>query len=283
MSMGLSPTQTNELFESEGVKPAGGPISDNQLDKITAIAKETGPLHVTDVAFFRALGFSAVKAIDLDPSEGAEVILDLNKDVPRKLLGTCDLLVDGSTLDNLFDPITALRNAVRLLSAHGRLCMSVQGNYSLSFNGIPYLIMTPIWLYDYFVANRFEECSIYASIWNPDEGRQTTYVLNHENATRRWGLGLMRPVIVDLHLQISVFCRRGPRSTFDRNPQQHVYRGEAEWLDYERTVRGYMALDIAPHVRSTFPMMFHVVPSGWNVVLPNGAVLNPESGSYVRN
>ena len=50
-TMGRSPRQANELFESEGVKPAGGPIGDDELDTTTAFAKQMGDSFVSDVAF----------------------------------------------------------------------------------------------------------------------------------------------------------------------------------------------------------------------------------------
>jgi hypothetical protein len=50
--------------------------------------------------------------------------------VPPQLRGTCDFLVDGSTLDNVFDPISTLRNAVKLLKPDGRLYLSNLGNCS---------------------------------------------------------------------------------------------------------------------------------------------------------
>ncbi len=51
----------------------------------------------------RMLNFSEVKAVDVSDFEGAEVIINLNKPLPNHLESTCDLLVDGSTLDNIFD------------------------------------------------------------------------------------------------------------------------------------------------------------------------------------
>jgi hypothetical protein len=168
-----------------------------------------------------------------------------------------------------------------LLKPEGRVWLSIQGNYSPQFNGIPYLIITPIWIYDLFVANRFAECQVYCTIWT--ENRNTTYILNHEHATRKWGLGLIKPITSEFHLQLSVFARRDPNSTIDAIPNQHVYRSETEWQSYEATVASFIALDRPPHTYSTFPVARHSVPPGWYLVLPDGSVENPESGRIERS
>jgi 2-polyprenyl-3-methyl-5-hydroxy-6-metoxy-1,4-benzoquinol methylase len=65
-----------------------------------------------------------VKAVDVSPYEGAEVIHDLNQPLPDRLRGTADFIVDGSVLDNVFDPATGLRNLTEMLRPGGRLLMS---------------------------------------------------------------------------------------------------------------------------------------------------------------
>jgi hypothetical protein len=280
-TMGFSPSATNQRFRDLGLDPVGGYASEHDVDDVTSYTRELSFRPIRDTTFFRMLGFHDTKAIDISDFEGAEIILDLNKEIPDELAGTCDLLVDGSTLDNLFDPVNALHNTLKLLGPEGRVCLSIQGNYSTHFTGIPYLIITPIWIYDFFVANRFADCQVYCTIWT--ENGQSTYTLNHEHATRRWGRGLVKPVISEFHMQISVFARRDRNSTFDTMPNQHVYRSETEWQSYEATVASFMAINRAPHMHSTLPVARHVVPPcGWYLVLPDGAVENPENGKIVR-
>ncbi len=279
-TMSLAPHMTNDLFKTMNLSPVGGPSCEDQVDRVTAYSGQLPFAPIRDVEFFRMLGFNTVKAIDISDFEGAEIILDLNQQIPSHLIGTCDLLVDGSTLDNLFDPVTALRNATRLLKPNGRICISAQGNYSRHFTGIPYLIMTPIWIYDYFVANRFINCEAYVSIWA--DGSQSTYRLNHEHATRKWGLGLVKPVLSEFHLQLCIFAERDANSTCDRNPNQHVYRDASEWSGYERTVSNFLAHDRKPHMRSFAPDREHDVPPGWYQVLADWSVLNPETRQFVR-
>ena len=142
-TMDLSPEGTNELFKGLNLSPAGGLAQPDWVDTVTSAAgSKENPIR--DVDFFKMVGFSEVKAIDVSGFEGAELILDLNGDIPPILKETCDFLVDGSLLDNIFDPISGLRTAVKLLRPNGRLYLSNAGNHSVHIGGIPYLIFTPI-------------------------------------------------------------------------------------------------------------------------------------------
>src|SRR5690349_9414278 len=93
-----------------------------EVDRTTVNRNLAGEL-ATDRSIFRALGLPAerIKALDVSPYEGAEVIHDLNQPIPANLRGCADFIVDGSTLDNVFDPAMALRNYAELLRPGGRL------------------------------------------------------------------------------------------------------------------------------------------------------------------
>ena len=70
---------------------------------------------VTDRSIFHALGIDGVKALDASAYEGAEIVHDLNRPLPDNLKAMADFIVDGSTLDNVFDPAMTLRNYAQLL------------------------------------------------------------------------------------------------------------------------------------------------------------------------
>ena len=48
---------------------------------------------------------------------------------------------------------------------------------------------------------------------------------------------------------LTVYAEKGRRSTWDKTPTQHAYRGEEDWARYSRIVEGYMAQD-RPHLAS---------------------------------
>jgi hypothetical protein len=62
-----------------------------------------------------------IQALDRSDYEGANVIHDLNLPVTDRLKGIADLIVDGSTLDNTFNPALTLKNYCDMLRPGGRL------------------------------------------------------------------------------------------------------------------------------------------------------------------
>lgn len=234
-TLALTPAKIDILFESLGAKPAAYGM--RQADTVTLESNYRSNKPVRDIDFFGMLGFAEVKAIDVSSFEGAEITLDLNEDVPPQLVGTCDFLVDGSTLDNVFDPVSALRNAVKLLKPDGRIYLSNLGNYSPHHGGIPYLMFTPIWFYDFFAVNKFADCQVCMIIYESD--RIKTLVLDHQETARQ--SELVKPPLSEYPIAIAVFAERGPESTWHKTPTQHAYRADAEWNAFESAAHGFAA------------------------------------------
>jgi SAM-dependent methyltransferase len=269
-TMGLSPEGTNALFMALDLSPAGGPAQPDRVDTVTSGAEYLRDKPIRDVDFFKMAGFSEVKAIDVSGFEGAEIILDLNADIPVNLHGTCDLLVDGSLLDNVFDPISGLRNAIKLLRANGRLYLSNAGNYSPHIGGIPYLMFNPMWFYDYFCINEFADCQVYVTVYEPNG--QLTFFLGYEYTLRGWGNGLIKPIVSEYPIQISVFAERNDKSTWHRTPTQHVYRSDAEWDNYEAIVRSFIERGRPLLMRSKGTTVSQTPSTGWLLCLPDGTL-----------
>ena len=269
-TMDLSPEGTNALFAALNLSPAGGPAQPEQVDTLTSAAQYLQEKPIRDIDFFKMAGFTEVKAIDVSGFEGAEIILDLNAEMPLTLSGTCDFLVDGSLLDNVFDPIAALRNAVKLLRPNGRLYMSNAGNYSAHIGGIPYVIFTPIWFYDYFCMNGFLDCQIYVTVYEPNG--QLTFFLGYEYTLRKWDNGYIKPIVSEYPIQISVFAERDEKSTWHRTPTQHAYRSDVEWDNYEATVRSFIKRGRPSLMRSKATTVSQTPPPGWLLCLPDGTL-----------
>jgi hypothetical protein len=78
--------------------------------------------------FFRALGAQAVDALDASGFEGARFVHDLNLPIPESWRATCDVVVDGGTLEHIFQFPTALKNAMELVKPGGRLFIQTCAN-----------------------------------------------------------------------------------------------------------------------------------------------------------
>jgi SAM-dependent methyltransferase len=80
---------------------------------------------------FQELGLGEVESLDASAFEGADLVWDLNKPIPEDWHGQFGLVVDGGTLEHVFDVAQALDNVVALLAPGGRFVSFTP------FNGYP--------------------------------------------------------------------------------------------------------------------------------------------------
>jgi SAM-dependent methyltransferase len=110
--------------------------ADVEIDHSTTQVRQTGKPFVSDRAFLGALGIAEVHAVDHSDIEGADSIHNMNQPIPPSLSESADIILDGSTLDNVHDPAMALMNYNRMLRPGGRVVSinaakpDVQGAYT---------------------------------------------------------------------------------------------------------------------------------------------------------
>jgi hypothetical protein len=180
---------------------------------------------VTDRSIFHALGIDSVRALDVSPYEGAEVVHDLNRPLPDNLKAIADFIVDGSTLDNVFDPATTLRNYAQLLRPGGRL---VAVN-ALNMRDGAFTICSPDWFLDYFVGNGFSDCKVY--VCAGFAGSYNSYWLDTVYIASQKPSRLVFPTMWWGYYTL-VFAEKGPASTTECVPTQQTYRSPEEWTRY---------------------------------------------------
>jgi len=74
------------------------------------------------------LGVRSLSSLDVDPYQGADIICNLNKDLPPDLWSKYDLVLDLGTLEHLSDFSIALRNIFRFLRPGGVYYFAVPCN-----------------------------------------------------------------------------------------------------------------------------------------------------------
>lgn len=79
-------------------------------------------------ALFRWMGATEVKACDASAYEGADLIHDLNQPFPAAWEQQFDLVIDGGTLEHVFNVPVALANAMRAARPGGRVVLFTPGN-----------------------------------------------------------------------------------------------------------------------------------------------------------
>jgi hypothetical protein len=225
----MSPDQLVQTIREHGVKVDVDPKG-IELDRTTLDRKHGfGERLVNDAALFKLLGARSVKALDHSPYEGADVIHDLRCPVPSHLFGITDLIVDGSTLDNVFTPSVVLQNYATLLRPGGRLLMV----NAFSAHNTAYVMMPPMWYLDYFVMNKFIDCKVYIILFLEENKEVVIDNVLWVDVGSVSELRREMPRFVSPHEMVTiVFAEKGENSTADRLPNQQDYRSPEEWSEY---------------------------------------------------
>lgn len=81
-------------------------------------------------ALFRFLGATTLHALDYSPYEGAQILHDMNVDVPEALVGQYSIVIDGGSLEHIFNFPTAVRNCMTMTTLGGHfLAIAPCNNY----------------------------------------------------------------------------------------------------------------------------------------------------------
>lgn len=144
-----------EMFEAYGLSTrALEQLFVNQtFDASTRHARNS----ITDNDLLSAYSTATYSCLDRSPYEGAEIIQDMNLPLADDLKGRFDFVLDGSVLDNVFDPASFIRNAALLLRPGGRV---VHINASSSTVGA-YTMPSPEWFFSFYAINNFADCKVY--------------------------------------------------------------------------------------------------------------------------
>jgi SAM-dependent methyltransferase len=229
----LTPLTMMQLFMQYGVPLNIFRDGVVEIDRHTVQVRQTGIRFVSDRTFFGALGAAEVHAVDHSDFEGADIIHDMNQPIGRSLEGIADLILDGSTLDNVHDPATALMNYNRMLRVGGRVVSINAGKPDVQG---AYCGMSPEWFLDYYAVNEYADCQVYVQLnfpaakWQFPSGPQALQSVDY-----KWILehGRTPAVRHEGWAFTIVVAEKGPGSTWDRLPTRAGFRNESEqqqWL-----------------------------------------------------
>jgi len=101
-----------------------------------------------------ALGFAKADSIDADDYEGSSLTYDLSNPLPQNLWGAYDLVIDGGTLEHVFNVPVAFANAMKLARIGGGVYLCAPSN---NYCGHGFYQFSPELIYRIFnEANGFE-------------------------------------------------------------------------------------------------------------------------------
>lgn len=141
------------LIGHEGIVPRSDFL--RQTDT-TTVGSDVGE-YITDQAFFSMFSDAKVLALDVSDYEGAEIVHDLNAPLPAKYEGIADFIFNGSCLDNLFDPATAIKSMSRMLRPNGRVMHLEHGSPIQD----AFLCYSPEWFFDFYAINDYADCQLF--------------------------------------------------------------------------------------------------------------------------
>lgn len=226
-TMLFTPEHARAMLREAGVEPVALPAGEDIIDRRTDLAR--GRDWIRDDAFFRMLGADRVRAIDYSAYEGAEIVHDLNRPVPAELEAGADFIVDGSTLDNVFDPATCIQSVARMLRPGGRFIANNVGSPHQN----PYMIMTPYWLLDFFAVNVFADARVYVML----HGRRGERNVFAVDAASEAGPAFNAP----RQITLVAFAEKGAESTWNGYPVQRFYAGAAMHAQYRAAAERFAA------------------------------------------
>jgi SAM-dependent methyltransferase len=250
----FTPLEILALLRQHSVDVRGVNESDIEIDRSTLNRANSDAQLITDRALLQLLGASGrIAAMDHSDYEGAELIHDLTKPVPDGLRDRADLIIDGSTLDNVFNPAMALENFAKMLRPGGRLLTAnMYSNHSQ-----PYAMMTPLWYLDYFVVNGFVDCKVYIQVGTSPYNTFTIDTNSLLDPTRA-----VSPFVSPHEMAIIVLAEKGKHSTCNVSPAQQHYRSQEQWTQYRENLQ-QMQLSPRPHIcRSQGDIVFFDVAGG---------------------
>ena len=110
--------------------------------------------YIDDVFLFKALGFNNIESIDNSGYESADIILDLNKPVPKELHGKYDTIIDGGTLEHIYHLPNVLKNIHDMLKVGGRI-IHILPSASFYFIDHGFYMFSPTLFNDYYISNKY--------------------------------------------------------------------------------------------------------------------------------
>jgi len=231
------------------------------IDRITTEAKLLSDRSfITDETFFSSFASLSYEIMDVNDYERATIIHDLCRPVPQHLIGQFDFILNGSVLDNIFDPAAALRHTTQMLAPHGRV-MHCEMASNLAFE---YLIYSPDWFLDYYVVNQFQSCRVYVCTFRDVQELKFGPWRVYSYQPRGDGnIACSLREIVNEHAVIVVIAERRADSSWDRSPIQWCYRDDD-------TKRKYS--ELYANLQNVGPLCFRQTSSDVTTTTDNGFI-----------
>lgn len=133
-----------EMFKSLGLTPH----SEGMADPPPASS------YVDFARLLKLLGLGELHTLDVSAYEGADIVADLNVPVPSELIGRFGLIIDGGTMEHVFDIRQGMKNTADMLRPGGRAVHITPVNNYVNHG---FVQISPTLYHDYYVENGFDD------------------------------------------------------------------------------------------------------------------------------
>ena len=145
-----------EIFKNEFTEK-------HSKDFFDALSKATStryPGNTYAEPFFKLIGTS-IESLDYSDYEDATIVHDLSKPIPSELKNKYSCVIDGGTLEHVYDYPTAFKNAMDLVAVGGHIILLTPGN---NFLGHGFYQLSPELFYSILrKENGFADTQIYCN------------------------------------------------------------------------------------------------------------------------
>ncbi len=210
----MTPDEAQALVERMGIRLRGSPIEYGKIYH--------GGRHdfISDRSFFSLFADAEVRASDVSDHEDADLIFDLAGKLPAETMEAFDFIYNGSVLDNVFDPVSCIRNISQMLKPDG-VCFGYEG---MAHSGPAYLKFSPEWFFDYYAINVFADAQLYCCAF--DDVHRSPWT------TYQWdafvGDDCAPPMPMRGDAVVVAIAQKSAASAVDRVPLQNLYRPSHE-------------------------------------------------------
>jgi len=236
--------------------------------------------------FFEMMGIKEYNDLDKFEDDAPSILQDLNAPVPPELEGRFNLIIDGGTMEHVFDVRQVLENVVRMCRESGWVVhLSPSSNYV----DHGFYSFSPCFFYDFYQANGFGEFACYILQVNPENAYEPSPYFKYS-----YGMGLNG--LLDPNRQILVFFAAKKVSALERLviPTQGIYESSpkisaaqsqaasAEKIAAEETASGNDSIIERLVPASLLPLLEPVRPFLWNVRRKATTLLQGDVPPYRR-
>ena len=156
----------------------------------------------SDAFLKKCLGVSSLSILDYSDYEGATIVHDLNHPVPAHLHGRFDAVIDGGSLEHVFNFPVAIANVMKMVKTGGRVFLKAPAN---NLCGHGFYQFSPELMFRVFEPrNGFELEQVVLLEGTYPSVEETSYrrayeVTDPEQVRTRVGLVSRRPVVILVH------------------------------------------------------------------------------------